>query len=111
MDIRTLQNEAWANSEKHGFHETEKDREPITKLMLMIEEIIESFQEIRDGNNLRLITYREEDGKPEGFPVELADLVIRTCDLAGILQVDLMRAIAEKHAFNLTRPYKHGRKL
>jgi len=36
--------------------------------------------------------------------VELADAVIRICDLAGAMGLDLGRAIAEKMAFNAVRP-------
>jgi len=36
--------------------------------------------------------------------VELADAVIRICDLAGYLKLDLGGAIDEKLAFNATRP-------
>lgn len=36
--------------------------------------------------------------------VELADAVIRICDLAGALNLDLGGAIAEKLAFNAIRP-------
>mgnify|MGYP003608170829 FL=1 len=36
--------------------------------------------------------------------VELADAVIRICDLAGALQLDLGGAIAETMAFNAVRP-------
>lgn len=36
--------------------------------------------------------------------VELADTVIRVCDLAGGLELDLGGAIAEKLAFNTQRP-------
>lgn len=45
-----------------------------------------------------------EKGKPEGVASELADAVIRICDLAKHLGVDLEEAIAIKGAFNNTRP-------
>lgn len=41
---------------------------------------------------------------------ELADIVIRAFDTAEYLCVDLGRAIAAKHAFNETRPRRHGGK-
>lgn len=49
--------------------------------------------------------------KPEGFMVELADAVIRIGDLSFLLGGDLEAAIAEKHEYNRTRPYKHGKKF
>jgi NTP pyrophosphatase (non-canonical NTP hydrolase) len=43
--------------------------------------------------------------------MELADAVIRCFDMAYVFGIDLESAIKEKHAFNKTRPYLHGRKF
>ena len=43
--------------------------------------------------------------------VELADTVIRIADLCEALELDLENAIRQKHEFNKTRPYKHGKKI
>lgn len=51
-----------------------------------------------------------DNGKPEGFPVELADCVIRILDVCEYLGIDLETHMAAKHAFNKTRPHKHGGK-
>lgn len=51
-----------------------------------------------------------DSGKPEGFVVELADAVIRIADLCGALGLDLSSALELKHAYNLTRTYRHGGK-
>jgi NTP pyrophosphatase (non-canonical NTP hydrolase) len=48
--------------------------------------------------------------KPEGFPAELADILIRVFHLAGARNIDLEAAVREKHAYNKTRPYRHGNK-
>lgn len=50
-------------------------------------------------------------GKPEGLVVELADAVIRIADLCGAFGLDLAAAIEIKHAYNETRPHRHGGKL
>ena len=42
---------------------------------------------------------------------ELADIVIRCLDTAETFGVDLERAIEAKHAYNGSRPRKHGGKL
>lgn len=42
---------------------------------------------------------------------ELADMLIRTFDIAAVFGVDIDRAVAIKHAFNETRPHRHGGKL
>lgn len=41
---------------------------------------------------------------------ELADIVIRVCDLAQELGIDLGEAVVAKMAYNKTRPHKHGGK-
>lgn len=48
--------------------------------------------------------------KPVGFDSEMADIVIRVMDLCAHLGIDLERAIREKHAYNETRPRRHGGK-
>lgn len=40
---------------------------------------------------------------------ELADVIIRVCDLAGYLEINLGRAVEKKMQFNATRPRKHGK--
>lgn len=41
---------------------------------------------------------------------EMADIVIRVLDNCQKLGVNIQRAIEIKHAFNVTRPYRHGGK-
>lgn len=48
--------------------------------------------------------------KPEGIPAELADIVIRVMDCAVRYGIDLGQEIELKHAYNKTRPYRHGGK-
>lgn len=42
---------------------------------------------------------------------ELADIIIRALDTAAVLGIDIDRAVRMKHAFNETRPHRHGGKL
>ena len=42
---------------------------------------------------------------------EMSDVLIRLLDLAEHRGIDLMRAAEIKHAYNLTRSPKHGRKF
>ncbi len=78
----------------------------LSKLALIASEAVgESLECVRD---LDFKPRRRADGKPEGLPSELADIVIRVFDLAGALGLDLDTAIEEKMAFNATRSHRHG---
>ena len=41
---------------------------------------------------------------------EFADIIIRVCDDCMFLGINPARIVAIKHAFNSTRPYRHGNK-
>jgi NTP pyrophosphatase (non-canonical NTP hydrolase) len=75
-----------------------------------VSEALEAYRECKGAlADLRTPTHGD-DAKPEGVPVELADLIIRVLDLAQHLEIDLARVLLEKHAFNRGRPYRHGNK-
>ena len=86
-----------------------------SKLMLMVSEISEALEELRDHGLDPAKTFRIENGKPEGLFVELADNDIRHNDLLGYLGLtdeDYQKIKAIKHDYNLTRQHRHGgRKL
>lgn len=80
------------------------------KLLLIVGEVAEAHEELRSNVDPKHAYYRD-DGKPEGFAFELADVFIRLADLAGALGIDLGTVVREKHEFNQTRPHKHGRQF
>lgn len=47
----------------------------------------------------------------EGYPTELADIIIRTLDLAYMLGIDIHQAVQNKLAFNAGRGHKHGKTI
>ena len=86
----------------------DKPRSTLECLALIHSEVSEAVEDVRDGNTT--IKYAE-DGKLNGLPSELADVVIRVFDLAGHLNIDIGKVIVEKHEYNKTRPHRHGGKL
>ncbi len=67
--------------------------------------------EFADQSSLvRIIDGAPVLGKPCGAASELADTIIRILDMADELKMPVTQALLEKHAYNLTRPYKHGGK-
>jgi NTP pyrophosphatase (non-canonical NTP hydrolase) len=66
-------------------------------LMLIVSEISEAMEGHRKSLKDDKLPHRPM------IEVELADAVIRICDLAGYLDLNLGEAIAEKLAFNATR--------
>lgn len=108
MELKVLAKMIHENAVNKGFWE-EKPSIP-TQVGLLHSEITEIFEEYRKGY-LPNQPYYREDGKPEGINAELADLVIRAFDFAEGEGIDLEQAVLEKHNYNVTRPYKHGKKF
>jgi hypothetical protein len=108
MTLRELQREARTIASAKGFDPASNIPQ---SLMLTVTELSEALEELRAGRPAGFTHYRESDGKPEGFTVELADAVIRIADLAEALGLDLQSAVIEKMAFNASRPYMHGKEF
>lgn len=112
MNVKDLQFSAYDTALAHGFWEdTASIPTPYlvsTKLALIHQELSEALDEIRDGTPLAELL-SDAHGKPIGFASELADVIIRTLDLAEFFCIDMEEAIAAKMQYNQSRPYKHGR--
>lgn len=80
------------------------------RLFLVSGEVAEAHEELRKGHPMAH-TYYREDGKPEGVPFELADVVIRAMDLAEECGLDLEALVVEKMKFNESRPHLHGKQF
>jgi NTP pyrophosphatase (non-canonical NTP hydrolase) len=79
------------------------------RLMLMVTELAEAMEEHRTGHAPNEVY--DHDFKPEGIPIELADVIIRIADFCGLYKIDLEAALTTKLAFNQGRPYRHGGKV
>jgi NTP pyrophosphatase (non-canonical NTP hydrolase) len=112
--INGMAQEAFDNSEAHGFHDRDgaSNLPPTPEmLMLIVSEAAEAMEEDRKGVlglTVPYIRYRE-DGKPDGFGPELADIVIRVGHLAAVKGIDLADMVRQVQTFNRTRPHKHGK--
>lgn len=108
-------------------------------LLLTISEVVEAAEEVRNGHEPDEIYYGPEHcatcqghkddmqhqgntttrdfehnyvpiQKPEGAPVEMADVLIRTLHWFGAHGLDVDTIVAEKLRYNRTRPFMHGGK-
>jgi NTP pyrophosphatase (non-canonical NTP hydrolase) len=129
IEIDKLIKEAYETAKEKGWH----DR-PVSfpdYIANIHAELSEAWEEWRNNRGLNEIYYTcerdyecglyEPHGinqecmgcpkhKPCGIPFELADVVIRICDMCGNLGIDLEQAIELKMAYNRTRSWKHGNK-
>lgn len=130
MTIKEWMQKCFDVAESKGWHDRPLQIE--NELMNFHAEISEAWEELRKGwgldqvyfpsiNKLKdinkiigtakdVISLAEEGYKPEGFAVEIADLLIRifhTCKYHGI---DIETYMELKTAYNKTRSYRHGGK-
>ena len=111
MTIQELMNESFDTAKEKGWigdGKTVGDH-----IALMHSELSEALEVYRNGRPVKKIFYEDPqwDGKPEGLPIELADVVIRIAQFCKEYDIDLERALGEKLEFNKTRPYRHGGKV
>jgi NTP pyrophosphatase (non-canonical NTP hydrolase) len=124
MRLNEVRDKAFDYAKKQGFHKKINIGE---KLMLIVSELSEAMEADRNGkycidpvlmNGNKLVGYDPEKVKVLAYnqavkgtvEEEIADAIIRICDLAGILKIDLDWHVRAKMAYNETRPYKHGKK-
>lgn len=106
--LNSLRDNALRIAVGHGF----TDATPGEDIALMHSELSEGLEDIRGGKGLNETWYEAKKPfpKPCGVPSEMADIVIRVLHFCGKHGIDLDRAVAEKMAYNESRPFKHGGK-
>ena len=133
MNFNDLAREVHQNAVEHGWWDEERSFGDI--ISLCHSELSEALEEFRAKRPMVYRICRASDGcpcdreqcgdwdadtgvcelgvmdeKPEGVAVELADCIIRILDYLGKEGVDVEAVLLEKHAYNKTRPYRHGGK-
>lgn len=144
MEIKNIQKEIHQDAKKKGFWDSpllEPDYIPTLgtiypseevknlfisqKLMLIVSELGEALESLRNNRRARLsyddLAYFElqepfdsdyfEDKQKDTFEDELADTVIRILDLAEWMGIDLETCIKLKMRYNKSRPAKHDKKF
>ncbi len=106
------------NAVAHGFHPKEQTSDDFLnyQLMNLVDEVSELHEAWRHGK-LNEPCDKKQDLINVGLPVltcaeeEYADIVIRVLDQCRHMKINISRAVAIKHMFNITRPFRHGDKL
>lgn len=100
--VDTLAKTVHALAVKNGFWESSpNDGE---KLMLIVSELGEGLEALRHGN-----PPSEHIPEFSAIEEEMADVVIRVMDLCEGRGWRLGEALLAKHAYNLTRPFRHNK--
>lgn len=110
MTVSGLVEQSYSIADEHGFWQGE-EHNFMEKLMLIVTEVAEAAEDHRAGRGIAELYFIEKNGKqkPCGIPSELADIVIRVCDMAGKYGVDLEEAIRVKAEYNKSREFMHGK--
>lgn len=110
VTLNDLINDAHQTAVSKGWWD-DGDRNLYEQVALMHSELSEAVEELRAGRGVTEVYFNEDKpDKPEGFPIELADVLIRIFDTACRYGIDLPAAIDMKLKYNKSRPYRHGGK-
>ncbi len=113
MDIKELQKDVHRVAKEKGWHDQER-----TVPMFIANthrELSEAFQKYTTGEGTKPYTcvdfHNPPSIKPEGYGIELADVILRILDEAELRNIDMEECLKHKHEYNKTRSYRHGNKI
>jgi NTP pyrophosphatase (non-canonical NTP hydrolase) len=128
VELNKLVIEAHKNATNKGWHEEKRTFGEL--IALCHSELSEALEEHRNGKGYTEIYYncKNEEikhlgqggcgickncilNKPEGIPVEIADVIIRLFDMCGLYGIDLDNAVKIEMTYNESRPHRHGGKV
>jgi NTP pyrophosphatase (non-canonical NTP hydrolase) len=103
-NISLMTSSVHKNAVEKGWYEN--SRSDVESIALMITELSEAIEAIRNGN-------LKDKHCPEfdNLTIELADCIIRIFDFCGHKEIDIGSAILAKHEANRKRSHKHGGKV
>lgn len=107
MTITELQKEIHETAKGKGWWDKERNIGEL--IALCHSELSEALEDIRNGYAPTHIVPPTAVSKPMGFPIELADVIIRVLDMAAGLDIDMEKAIMVKMNYNKGREYRHGK--
>lgn len=124
LNLGALQNICYNLAEEKGWHDEERTFGDYCSLFHS--EISEALEAYREGNPYPVVFPEGQEeafvfttdqalqfprgSKPEGIPIELADVLIRILDFCGRYNIDIMQAVKLKLVYNLQREHRHGGK-
>ena len=113
-ELNALAEEIHRTSVDRGWWSHGSERPLDGLLMLVVCEVAEAMEEWRSNHEPSEVYFKELKAgggvKPEGVPIELADVIIRVLDVCAAYGIDIDAAMETKMAFNKTRPMRHGGK-
>lgn len=107
MDMREWAQKVWECAESHGFHNEGVNNSPPSWCANLHGEVSEFWEAYRKN---KLDQPCDKDVDLTCAEEELADIIIRTLDVAMQMNINIEHAVRVKHEYNMQRSYLHGGK-
>ena len=117
ITIEELSRIAYENAKSQGFHANDPTHNDFTKkewvdrIAVFLTNLHGEISELWEATRKGMLNNPCDKGvNLSNLEEELADIIIRTCDTAKTLGVNLDYAVQRKHEYNRTREFMHGKK-